>query len=117
MWMGAAHTKTPLLLDKIKHQLKKGICTCTEGTIRGHNKRDERGILCTGRRFNPWVAFLSHFDITKEAIDTTPHFHTTALHGRVARKAGNGHINQDSIALGILTKQKSNPGKDNILSG
>ena len=32
--MGAAHTKQPLLLDKTKHQFKKGICTCTKGTIR-----------------------------------------------------------------------------------
>ena len=114
--MGAAHTKQPLFLDKIKHQFKKGICTCTKGTIRGQNKGDEQSITFPSRRLNPGVAFLSHFDITKEGIDTTPHFHTTALHGRVARKGGYGHINQESITLGILTDQISPPGAK-ILGG
>ena len=43
-WMGTAHAKPPLRLDKPKHQFKKGICARTKGTIRGQNKGDEQSI-------------------------------------------------------------------------
>jgi len=107
--MGAAHTKLPLLLDMIEHQLKKGICTCTKGTIRGQNKGDENSIVCPSRRLDPGVAYLSHFDITKKGIDTTPHVRTAAPHGRVTRKASNGHVHQDTFARRTKAKQIGSP--------
>ena len=107
--MGAAHTKLPLLVDMIEHQFKKAICTCTKGTIRGQNKGDEKRISCPSRRLDPGVAYLSHFDITKKGLDTTPHVHTAAPHGRVTRKASNGHVHQDTFARRTKTKQVGPP--------
>ena len=110
--MRTAHAKPPLILDKPKHLSKKSIFARTKGTIRIQNKEDKQITARPSRRLDPAVAHLSHFGISKNGLDTTPHVLAAAPHGRVTREASNGHVHQDTHARRIKTKQVGPPGAE-----